>query len=46
MDPGRPDSFELLCQYWDRVTINSFSISLLIAFTLQVLLKFTISLEH
>ena len=33
-------------EYWDKVTISSFGISLLIAFVLQVLLKMTLSLEH
>ena len=33
-------------EYWDKVTISSFGVSLFIAFTLQVLLKMTLSLEH
>ena len=33
-------------EYWDRVTITSFGVSLLIAITLQILLKMTIALEH
>ena len=33
-------------EYWDKVTITSFGVSLFIAITLQVLLKTTISLEH
>jgi len=33
-------------EYWDKVTITSFGVSLFIAVTLQVLLKTTISLEH
>jgi c-di-AMP phosphodiesterase-like protein len=33
-------------EYWERVTITSFGISLFIAITLQVLLKMTIALEH
>jgi hypothetical protein len=33
-------------EYWDRVTITSFGISLFIAITLQILLKMTIALEH
>ena len=33
-------------EYWDRVTITSFGVSLFIAITLQVLLKMTISLKH
>ncbi len=33
-------------EYWDRVKITSFGISLFIAITLQILLKMTIALEH
>lgn len=33
-------------EYWDRVTITSFGVSLFIAITLQVLLKMTIALKH
>lgn len=33
-------------EYWDKVTITSFGVSLFIAITLQVLLKMTIALEH
>lgn len=33
-------------EYWDRVTITSFGVSLFIAITLQILLKVTIALEH
>lgn len=33
-------------EYWDKVTITSFGVSLFIAIVLQVLLKMTISLEH
>ena len=33
-------------EYWDKVTISSFGISLLVAIILQVLLKMTLSLEH
>ena len=33
-------------EYWDRVTITSFGVSLFIAITLQILLKMTIALEH
>ncbi|MGB5505930.1 MAG: hypothetical protein WBM70_04490 [Sulfurovum sp.] len=33
-------------EYWDRVTITSFGLSLFIAITLQILLKMTIALEH
>lgn len=36
----------LFAEYWDRVTITSFGISLFIAITLQTLLKMTIALEH
>jgi hypothetical protein len=33
-------------EYWDDVTISSFSISLLVAIILQLLLKMTFKLEH
>lgn len=33
-------------EYWDKVTITSFGVSLFIAMVLQALLKMTISLEH
>ena len=33
-------------EYWDRVPITSFGVSLFIAITLQILLKMTIALEH
>lgn len=33
-------------EYWDRVTITSFGVSLFIAITLQVLLKMTMGLKH
>lgn len=33
-------------EYWERVTIGSFGVSLFIAIVLQVLLKMTLSLEH
>jgi hypothetical protein len=33
-------------EYWDKITITSFGVSLFIAITLQALLKMTISLEH
>jgi hypothetical protein len=33
-------------EYWDKVTITSFGISLFIAIVLQALLKMTIALEH
>ena len=36
----------IFAEHWDKVTINSFSVSLFIAFTLQILLKMTIALEH
>lgn len=36
----------LFDEYWDNVVIGSFTISLLVAILLQVLLKFTINLEH
>lgn len=36
----------LLEQYWDRVEIESFSVSLLVAVLLQILLKVTIAMER
>ena len=36
----------LFAEYWDRVTISSFTVSLLAAVVLQVLLKGTIAVEH
>jgi hypothetical protein len=33
-------------EYWDRVTITSFGVSLLVAIILQILLKMTLKLEH
>ena len=36
----------LFVEYWDKVVIDSFSISLLAAVLLQVLLKLTLVLEH
>jgi len=33
-------------EYWDKVTITSFGVSLFIAIILQILLKMTIALEH
>jgi hypothetical protein len=36
----------LFDEYWDKVTINSFTISLLAAILLQVLLKLTLAFEH
>lgn len=36
----------LVAEYWDRISISSFWISLLIAITLQILLKMTIFFEH
>ena len=33
-------------EYWDKVTITSFGVSLLVAIILQVLLKMTLKLEH
>lgn len=36
----------LFAEYWDRVTISSFTVSLLAAVVLQVLLKATIAVEH
>ena len=36
----------LFAEYWDRVHLDSFSISLLAAVLLQVLLKLTVAFEH
>lgn len=36
----------LLAEYWDKVEIQSFTISLLAAVLLQLLLKLTLRLEH
>lgn len=36
----------LFAEYWDLVTIDSFTISLLAAVLLQVLLKLTLAVEH
>ena len=33
-------------EYWDRVNITSFGVSLLVAIILQILLKMTLKLEH
>lgn len=33
-------------EYWDKVTISSFTVSLFIALVLQLLLKMTLKLEH
>jgi hypothetical protein len=33
-------------EYWDKVSISSFTISLFVAITLQLLLKLTLKLEH
>ena len=33
-------------EYWDKVTITSFGVSLFVAIILQVLLKMTLKLEH
>ena len=33
-------------EYWDKVTITTFGVSLFIAMTLQLLLKLTLYLEH
>lgn len=33
-------------EYWDRVTITSFGVSLFVAIILQILLKMTLKLEH
>jgi hypothetical protein len=36
----------LFDQYWDKVTVSSFTVSLLAAVLLQVLLKITVAIEH
>ena len=36
----------LFNEYWDNVQINSFSISLLAAIVLQIMLQFTFKIEH
>jgi len=36
----------LFVEYWDRMTIDSFSIALLTAFVMQILLRFTMLIEH
>ena len=36
----------LFDEYWERVSIDSFTISLLVALLLQVLLKLTLAIEH
>ena len=36
----------LFAQYWDRVHVSSFAITLAAALVLQVLLKLTLALEH
>jgi hypothetical protein len=36
----------LFAEYWEHVVIDSFTISLIAAFVLQVLLKLTLALEH
>ena len=36
----------LFVEYWDAVAIDSFTVSLLVAVLLQVLLKLTLNLEH
>jgi hypothetical protein len=36
----------LFAQYWDKVTVDSFTILLLAAALLQLLLKLTLALEH
>ena len=33
-------------EYWDKVTIQSFTVSLFVAILLQVLLKITLKIEH
>ena len=39
-------SLNLFAEYWDRVIITSFGISLLVAIALQIMLKLTIYFEH
>jgi hypothetical protein len=36
----------LFAEYWDKVSVSSFTISLLAAVLLQILLKVTIAVEH
>lgn len=36
----------LFAQYWDRVHVETFSVALLAALVLQVLLKVTLAIEH
>jgi hypothetical protein len=36
----------LFAQYWDRVHVETFSVALLAALVLQVLLKITLAIEH
>ena len=36
----------LFVEYWDKMTIDSFSITLLTAFVMQILLRFTMLIEH
>ena len=36
----------LFAEYWDRVTVSSFTVALLAAVVLQLLLKATIAVEH
>ncbi len=36
----------LFAEYWDHVVVESFTIAIIVAIILQVLLKFTISIEH
>ena len=36
----------MFAEYWDKITITSFGVSLLVAIALQVMLKMTIYLEH
>ncbi len=36
----------LFAQYWDKVSVDSFTVMLLAAALLQLLLKLTIALEH
>ena len=36
----------MFAEYWDKITITSFGVSLLVAIILQTLLKMTIFLEH
>ena len=36
----------LLAEYWQHITVSSFSVTLLVAILLQLLLKLTIAFEH